>query len=134
MVVTLHSDEMIGFAAPRSNAPTLAQFPRLPGDRTADRLAAEKVFGDLSRLLPVFQFIPLPPPDCLLVKSVVLDEFGPLSPELSHGGSATLDLVMRANRCAIPPSSPTSLMHGTAILTDQHANGPRQSRGRFFLS
>jgi glycosyltransferase involved in cell wall biosynthesis len=90
-------DEMIGFAAPRSNAATIAQFPRGTDLESAPRNRAETIFRQFSVLLPKIHFIPAPTSDCLLVRAEVLDEFGPLNSELSAG--AELELVVRANRC-----------------------------------
>ena len=54
MIATLYSDEMFGFAAPRSNAPTLAQFPCLPEDRNSrpvgGREGVRRAFPAASRI------------------------------------------------------------------------------------
>jgi glycosyltransferase involved in cell wall biosynthesis len=96
MADVLAADEMVGFAAPRSNVPTVAQLPLLEELEQLDKGEAESAVDRLSRLLPEMHFVPAPPCDCLLIRSEILDEFGDLNSERVYG--AELDLVLRANR------------------------------------
>jgi hypothetical protein len=99
MAAALVAGDMTGFVAPRSNAPTLAQFPRVNAVDGPGWTTAEKVFCEVSRFLPKLHFVPALPCDCLLIRSDVIDEFGFLDSSLGGGGVAELDLVLRANRC-----------------------------------
>jgi glycosyltransferase involved in cell wall biosynthesis len=99
MAAAVVASDMSGFAVPRSNAATVAQFPRVNAVGYQEWTSAEKAFCNLSRFLPEVHFVPAPPCDCLLIRGDVMDEFGFLDSRLSGGGVAKLDLVLRANRC-----------------------------------
>jgi glycosyltransferase involved in cell wall biosynthesis len=99
MAAAVMAGDMTGFAAPRSNMPTIAQFPRGDAGDDLEWATAERAFRNLSNLLPEVHFVPAPPCDCLLIKGDVIDEFGFLDTRVRGSRVAELDLILRANRC-----------------------------------
>lgn len=90
-------DHMIGFVNPRSNNATIATLP-LPA-QPADRAAARAAYQTLAHMLPAFSHVPTAVGFCMLVRWIVLAEFGGFDEIYGHGYNEENDLVMRAGRC-----------------------------------
>jgi GT2 family glycosyltransferase len=90
-------DHMIGFVNPRSNNATIATLP-LPAP-PSDRAAARDAYQALARMLPELSHVPTAVGFCMLVRWVVLAEFGGFDEIYGQGYNEENDLVMRAGRC-----------------------------------
>ncbi|NDC63135.1 MAG: glycosyltransferase [Planctomycetia bacterium] len=99
MVRVAGLDPMIGFVSPRSNNATIASLPVQEEHRQRPLDEAHAAFLRLSRHLPDFHYVPTGVGFCLLVRSLILREFGLLDEAYGQGYNEENDLVMRANRC-----------------------------------
>lgn len=93
------ADPMIGFVNPRSNNATLASLPVQTEYRRQPPGRAFGSFTTLAPQLPEYTYVPTACGFCMLVKNVVLREFGMLDGVYGKGYNEENDLVMRANRC-----------------------------------
>jgi len=91
-------DPMTGFVNPRSNNATIASLPYSGRLNAVTFAEALKNFEALSPLLPEFQYVPTGVGFCLLIKNVILREFGLLDEAYSLGYNEENDLCLRANR------------------------------------
>lgn len=99
MVRIAQADPMIGFVNPRSNNATLASLPVQEAYRRQSPSRAFHSFTLLAPQLPEYNYVPTACGFCMLVKNVVLREFGLLDDVYGKGYNEENDLVMRANRC-----------------------------------
>ena len=90
-------DHMIGFVNPRSNNATIATLP-IPAP-PPDRAAARDAYQALARMLPAVSHVPTAVGFCMLVRWIVLAEFGGFDEIYGQGYNEENDLVMRAGRC-----------------------------------
>ncbi len=98
MVRVAAGDHMIGFVNPRSNNATIATLP-LRNEPPADRAAARAAYQALARMLPPVSHVPTAVGFCMLIRWIVLAEFGGFDEIYGQGYNEENDLVMRAGRC-----------------------------------
>ena len=92
-------DPMIGFVSPRSNNATIASLPVQEEHRRMPPAEAFESFRRISAYLPDYHYAPTAIGFCMLVKGMILREFGLLDEAYGAGYNEENDLVMRANRC-----------------------------------
>jgi GT2 family glycosyltransferase len=137
-------DPMIGFVSPRSNNATIASLPMQEEHRRASPSEAFESFRRLSVYLPDYHYAPTAIGFCMLVKGMILREFGILDEAYGAGYNEENDLVMRANRCGyravlankafVYHHGESSFTHGdrtelescnAALLADRYPEYPR---------
>lgn len=102
MMAVMRSDPMIGFVCPRSNNATIAtagQAEVVPGTTIKDHEELERRICASLRFLPRVQYVPTGVGFCLLIKDMILQEFGDFSTEYGKGYNEENDYIMRAGRC-----------------------------------
>jgi GT2 family glycosyltransferase len=99
MVRVASLDPMIGFVNPRSNNATIASLPVQEAFRHESPDQSYLAFRRLARQMPEYHYVPTAVGFCMLVRNVVLVEFGLLDEAYGAGYNEENDLVMRANRC-----------------------------------
>ncbi|MDP3495349.1 MAG: glycosyltransferase [Hyphomonadaceae bacterium] len=98
MVRVSRLDPMIGFINPRSNNATLATLPvgASPDAPTQTALAEYRI---AARTLPAHSYVPTAVGFAILIRHVILSEFGYFDEIYGGGYNEENDLVMRASRC-----------------------------------
>ena len=91
-------DPMIGFVSPRSNNATLATLPFQERFRSAAPPEAEAAWRALAGRLPEISYVPTAVGFCLLIRWMILAEFGGFDEIYGRGYNEENDLVMRAGR------------------------------------
>jgi GT2 family glycosyltransferase len=91
-------DAMIGFVNPRSNNATLATLPIGLPPATAPA-EAHAQYRAASRTLPDLTYVPTAVGFALLIRHVILAEFGYFDETYGGGYNEENDLIMRAARC-----------------------------------
>lgn len=91
-------DPMIGFVNPRSNNATLATLP-VGTPPAAPAPAALAQYRLASRTMPAHSYVPTGVGFAVLIKHVILVEFGYFDEVYGGGYNEENDLVMRASRC-----------------------------------
>lgn len=99
MVRIAARDPMIGFVNPRSNNATIASLPVQEAYRHQSAEQSFLAFRRLSGQLPACHYVPTAVGFCMLVRNMILREFGLLDEVYGAGYNEENDLVMRANRC-----------------------------------
>lgn len=100
MYEAMMADPMTGFVSPRSNNATICSLPVLEVQPPA--VTPEQGFelhSCLSRFLPQRQYVPTAVGFCLLIRHIVLREFGYFDPVYGKGYNEENDLIARAGRC-----------------------------------
>jgi GT2 family glycosyltransferase len=97
MVRVAALDHMTGFVNPRSNNATIATLPLAAPP--PDRAAARTAYRALARMLPAVSHVPTAVGFCMLIRWIVLAEFGGFDEIYGQGYNEENDLVMRAGRC-----------------------------------
>lgn len=91
-------DPMIGFVNPRSNNATVATLPAMThGPLTPAEAFAW--FPTIAKRLPEFTYVPTAVGFAVLIRNVILAEFGYFDEIYGGGYNEENDLVMRASRC-----------------------------------
>ena len=92
------ADPMIGFVNPRSNNATLATLPYQEGFRHLPVEEARTAWRTISMRLPPFSYVPTANGFCILIRWIVLAEFGGFDEIYGRGYNEENDLIMRAGR------------------------------------
>jgi FkbM family methyltransferase len=98
LIDVAYSDHMIGFVSPRSNNATICT---LPHDSELDDLSPEESFArfqQVSKHLPKMTYTPTVVGFCMLIKWVIISEFGGFDTAYGKGYNEENDLIMRANK------------------------------------
>lgn len=98
MLAVAALDPMIGFVTPRSNNATIASLPFHTREKERDFSEAFSNFQRLSPYLPRLTYAPTGIGFCLLIKNLILRDFGLLDEIYSPGYNEENDLCLRANR------------------------------------
>ncbi len=98
MVRVSRADPMIGFVNPRSNNATLATFPHGETSTEAPGTLFAR-FRAASASLPDLTYVPTSVGFAMLIRNVILREFGVFDEAYGGGYNEENDLVMRASRC-----------------------------------
>lgn len=99
MAAVSRLDPMTGFVNPRSNNATLANFPIGERFERMGPAEAEAAFRASAGTLPRVTYAPTGVGFALLVKRIVIEEFGVFDEIYGGGYNEENDLVMRAGRC-----------------------------------
>ena len=113
-------DPMIGFVSPFSDTDKIWQVPpfRANGsDRDREIALAFERFRDF---LPDYSFVPSEGSRCLLIKNIILREFGLVDQSYENECDALNDLCLRANRCGFRVARANRVFssHAPAALPD----------------
>jgi GT2 family glycosyltransferase len=92
------ADPMIGFVNPRSNNATLATLPYQERFRHLPPQQARAAWAEIAPRLPPFSYTPTANGFCVLIRWVVLAEFGGFDEIYGRGYNEENDLAMRAGR------------------------------------
>ncbi|WP_114227598.1 MULTISPECIES: glycosyltransferase [Sphingomonas] len=94
-------DEQFGFVCPRSNNASLCTFPLPPHSQAGLSIgpeASHQVWSELQDLLPRYSLVPTAIGFYMLIRSVVIQNFGGLDERFGVGYEEENDLVMRAGK------------------------------------
>jgi GT2 family glycosyltransferase len=94
LISVAQSDPMIAFVSPRSNNATICTYPGLNGDWGI----ALKDFESLAAKMRRVTYSPTAVGFCMLIKPMILKEFGFFDSVYGYGYNEENDLIMRANR------------------------------------
>lgn len=98
MVAVAYLDPLTGFVSPRSDNATICTSPWQGALRSGDREARHAAHRAIERHLPRVTYVPTAVGFCLLVKRLVLAEFGLFDAIYGDGYNEENDLIRRANR------------------------------------
>ena len=98
MVRVASVDPMIAFVNPRSNNATLASLPQQGRVHDLPPVEARAAWKAISPRLPAFSYAPTANGFCVLIRYVVMAEFGGFDEIYGRGYNEENDLVMRAGR------------------------------------
>ena len=98
LVRVANLDPQIAFVSPRSNNASLCSLPHVYGGSVPSPQQAYTNWNDIAHLLPAFHFTPTAIGFYLLIKQVILSNFGGLREDFGIGYEEENDLILRANK------------------------------------
>ena len=98
LVRVANLDPQIAFVSPRSNNASLCSLPHLYGGVVPDPQQAYANWNDIAHLLPAFHFTPTAIGFYLLIKQIILSNFGGLREDFGIGYEEENELILRANK------------------------------------
>lgn len=125
-------DSMIGFVNPRSNNATICTFPPRECQNGLNKFEDFNQFKRLMKFMDPISYVPTGVGFCLLIKNIILVEFGLFDEVYGEGYNEENDLIMRCNRfgyCVVLANH-SYIWHQGEVSFNSTSNS-RQERDQF---